>query len=225
MTGVRVKICGLTTEDAFDAAVAAGADWVGFVFFPPSPRFVSPARAACLVARAPDGPPRVGLFVDPTEAAIAEVLETVPLDVLQIYGAVDPAALRTRFGRAVWRAAGVSVAADLPREMGGADALLIEAKPPKDATRPGGNALAFDWQIMRGWTAPGPWLLAGGLTVANVAEAIRPTSAPAVDVSSGVESAPGVKDPELIRKFVQQARRTATNTPASCPPFCSMSSA
>jgi phosphoribosylanthranilate isomerase len=209
MTGVRVKICGLNTEAAFDAAVAANADWVGFVFFPPSPRFVTPARAASLIARAPDGPPRVGLFVDPTDAAIAEVLESVPLDILQINGATDPAALRTRFGRTIWRAVGVSAAADLPREMDDADALLIDAKPPKTATRPGGNALPFDWGIMRGWTAPGPWLLAGGLTTANVAGAIRLTSASAVDVSSGVESAPGVKDPELIQAFVAAVRRLA----------------
>ena len=208
MTSVRVKICGLTTETAFDAAVTSGADWLGFVFFPPSPRFVTPARAATLSARLAGGAPRVGLFVNPTEAAIAEVLESVPLDVLQIYGAVDPAALRARFGRAVWRAAGVSAATDLPRALADADALLIDAKPPKDATRPGGNARPFDWSIMRGWTAPGPWLLAGGLTVANVSEAIRLTRASAVDVSSGVESAPGVKDPDLIRAFVAEARRS-----------------
>jgi phosphoribosylanthranilate isomerase len=206
MTAIRVKICGLNTEAAFDAAVAAGADWVGFVFFPPSPRFVTPARAAALSARHPGGPPRVGLFVDPTEAAIAEVLKCLPLDVLQVYGTVDPPALRARFGRTVWRARGVSTAADLPHEMAGGNALLLDAKPPKDATRPGGNARPFDWAIMRGWTAPGPWLLAGGLTVQNVAEAVRVTRAPAVDVSSGVESAPGVKDPELIRAFVAAAR-------------------
>src|SRR5580692_10356532 len=158
MTGVRVKICGLNSEAAFDAAAAAGADWVGFVFFPPSPRFITPTRAASLSARAPDGPPPVGLFVDPTDAAIAEVLESVPLDVLQLYGAVDPAALRARFGRTIWRAAGVSAATDLPSNLGGADALLIEAKAPKNATRPGGNAQTFDWRIMHGWTAPGPWL-------------------------------------------------------------------
>ncbi len=207
MTGVRVKICGLNSEAAFDAAVAAGADWVGFVFFPPSPRFVTPARAAALSARLSGGPPRVGLFVAPTEVAIAEVLESVPLDILQVYGAVDPVALRARFGRTVWRAVGVSAVSNLPHEMAGADALLLDAKPPKDATRPGGNALPFDWGIMRGWTAPGPWLLAGGLTVGNIAEAIRVTGALAVDVSSGVESAPGVKDPELIRAFVAEVRR------------------
>jgi phosphoribosylanthranilate isomerase len=207
MSGVRVKICGLNSEAAFDAAVQAGADWVGFVFFPPSPRYVSPARAAALSARIQGGPARVGLFVQPTEAAIAEVLASVRLDVIQVYGAVDPAALRRRFGVQVWRAVGVSTAADLPREMGGADALLLDARPPPNATRPGGNALPFDWAIMRGWTAPGPWLLAGGLTVENVAEAVRIAQAPAVDVSSGVESAPGVKDPALIRAFVAEVRR------------------
>ena len=207
MTRVQVKICGLNAEAAFDAAVDAGADWVGFVFFPPSPRFVTPDRAAALSARRPGGPPRVGLFVDPTEAAIADVLAKVQLDVLQVYGGVDPAALRARFGRKVWRAVGVSSEADLPRDLGGANALLLDAKPPKAATRPGGNASPFDWGIMRAWIAPGPWLLAGGLTVANVAEAIRVTRAPAVDVSSGVESAPGVKDPALIRAFIEQARQ------------------
>jgi phosphoribosylanthranilate isomerase len=206
VTDVRVKICGLNSEAAFDAAVTAGADWVGFVFFSPSPRFVTPARAAALSARMPGGPPRVGLFVDPTEAMIAEVLAGVRLDVLQLYGAADIAALRARFGRAVWRATGVSTAADLPGEMPAADALLLDAKPPKDATRPGGNATPLDWGIMRGWIAPGPWLLAGGLTVANVAEAIRVTGAPAVDVSSGVESTPGVKEPTLIRAFVEKVK-------------------
>jgi phosphoribosylanthranilate isomerase len=214
VTGVRVKICGLNTEAAFDAAVAAGADWVGFVFFPPSPRFVTPARAAMLSARMPGGPLRVGLFVEPTEAMVAEVLASVRLDVLQVSGAVDPAALHARFGRAVWRATGVSTVADLPAEMAGADALLLDAKPPKDATRPGGNAVPFDWAIMRGWVAPGPWLLAGGLTVANVAEAIRVTGALAVDVSSGVETASGVKDPTLIRAFVETVRSVdATSRP------------
>ena len=146
--------------------------------------------------------------MDPTEAAIAEVLASVKLDVLQIHGAADPAALRARFGLAVWRAVGVSVASDLPQQMGSADALLLDAKAPKHATRPGGNAVPFDWEILRDWAAPGPWLLAGGLTVENVADAIQATRAPAVDVSSGVESAPGVKDPALIRAFVAQVRRT-----------------
>ncbi len=212
MSGARVKICGLNSQAAVEAAVAAGADWLGFVFFPPSPRFVTPARAAALSAPVPEALPRVGLFVDPTEAAIAEVLASVRLDVLQVNGTtMAPAALRARFGLQVWRVVGVSAAADLPRGMGGADALLLDAKPPKDATRPGGNATAFDWELLRGWAAPGPWLLAGGLTVQNVAEALRVTGAPAVDVSSGVESAPGVKDPALIAAFVAQVRRVGAS--------------
>ncbi len=209
--GTRVKICGLTTEAAVEAAVDAGADWVGFVFFPASPRFVTPARAAALSATLPAAVPRVGLFVAPDEAAIAEVLAGVRLDVLQIYGAADPAALRARFGVQVWRAIGVSTTADRPTAMDEADALLLDAKPPKDATRPGGNATPFDWTILRDWPAPGPWLLAGGLTVQNVAEALRVTGAPAVDVSSGVESAPGLKDPALIRAFVAQVRRAGAS--------------
>jgi phosphoribosylanthranilate isomerase len=207
---VRVKICGINDPMAFDATIAAGADWVGFAFFPLSPRYVTPAQAAVLSARSHGGPPRVGLFVDPTPEAIARVLDTVRLDVLQLYGKLDLPALRARFGLPLWRAVGIGSAADLPIEAGGADQLLMEAKPPRDATRPGGNALRFDWSLLRGWAAPAPWILAGGLTVDNVGEAIRSTSAQAVDVSSGVESRRGVKDPALIRAFIAEARRAAT---------------
>ena len=204
---VRVKICGINSAAAIDAAVAADADWIGFVFFPPSPRAVTPAQAAGLAARHPDGPPRVGLFVDPAEAEVAAALAALRLDVLQLYAAPERVvALRARFGLPVWRAMGVTVAADLPAEAGGADALLIEAKPPPGATRPGGNAARIDWAILRGWAAPTPWILAGGLTPDNVAAAISASGARAVDVSSGVESAPGVKDPALIRAFVRAAR-------------------
>ena len=204
---VRVKICGINGAAAIDAAVAAGADWIGFVFFPPSPRAVTPAQAAELAARHPDGPLRVGLFVDPAEADVAGALAALRLDVLQLYAAPErAAALRARFGLPVWRAVGVAVAADLPAAADGADALLIEAKPPPGATRPGGNAARIDWAMLRGWTAPAPWILAGGLTPDNVGAAIRASGAGAVDVSSGVESAPGVKDPALIRAFVRAAR-------------------
>jgi phosphoribosylanthranilate isomerase len=203
---VRVKICGITTPDGFDAAIDAGADWLGFVFFPPSPRFVTPAAAAALSARRPGGPPRVGLFVDPTAETIASVLATMPLDILQLYGAVDAPVLRSRFGLTVWRAVGIATAADLPHDSGGADALVLEAKPPAHATRPGGNAAAFDWSLLRGWASPAPWILAGGLTPDNVAPAIRATGATAVDVSSGVEGIRGVKDPVLIRTFIANAR-------------------
>ena len=203
---VRIKICGINSPDAFDAALDAGADWLGFAFFPPSPRFVTPAAAAALSVRHPGGPLRVGLFVDPTAEAIADVLATMPLDILQLYGAVDAPALRARFGRTIWRAVGIETAADLPRDAGGADALVLEAKPPRHATRPGGNATLFDWSLLRGWASPAPWILAGGLRPDNVAQAIRATAATAVDVSSGVESMRGVKDPALIRTFIANAR-------------------
>ena len=203
----RVKICGIKDPVAFDTAVQAGADWIGFVFFPASPRFVSPARAAELSARSKAGPPRVGLFVDPTLVDIAAALREIRLDVLQLYGAQgEISAVRARFGLPVWRAKGIAAATDLPADTGDADAWLLEAKPPADATRPGGNAVSFDWSILRGWTPPGPWLLAGGLRPDNVAEALRVTGAPAVDVSSGVERTRGVKDPDLIRAFIRNAK-------------------
>ncbi len=203
----RVKICGLNDAAGFDAAVAEGADYIAFNFFPPSPRAVTPAQAAALSARHPGGPLRIGLFVRPTDEDVAAVLDVMHLDILQLY--VDPArarALRTRFGRQLWRAHAVSSAADLPTSNDGADALLIEAKPPEGATRPGGNAVSFDWSVMTGWQAPGDWVLAGGLTPDNVAEAIAITGAPCVDVSSGVERSRGVKDPAMIRAFIAAAR-------------------
>jgi len=206
----RVKICGINSADAIDAAVEAGADWIGFVFFRASPRYVTPIRAKELSARHKGGPPRVGLFVNPTGAMIADVLAEVRVDILQLYGAGDElAGLRARFDLPVWRPVGVSAASDLPEALKGADALLLEAKPPPDATRPGGNAVQFDWALTKGWKAPGPWLLAGGLDPDNVATAIRLSGAEAVDVSSGVERAKGVKDPELIRAFIRNARGPA----------------
>ena len=207
MCAVRVKICGINDAAAFDTAIEAGADWIGFVFFPPSPRCVTPAQAAALSDRHPRGPLRVGLFVDPTPEAIAAVLATVRLDILQLYGRLDLPALRARCGLTLWQARGIDTADDLPREAAGADAFVLEAKPPPDATRPGGNAARFDWALLRGWTAPAPWILAGGLTPDNVADAVRATGATAVDVSSGVERARGVKDPALIRAFIANAKR------------------
>jgi phosphoribosylanthranilate isomerase len=202
----RVKICGINDPIAFDTAVQAGADWVGFVFFPPSPRFVTPTQAAKLSGRTDGGPPRVGLFVDPTGDDIAAALAEIRLDVLQIYGTPDFPVLQARFGLPVWRAKGIASAADLPGDTGNAEAWLLEAKAPAEATRPGGNAVSFDWSILNGWKPPGPWLLAGGLRPDNVAEAIRITGAAAVDVSSGVERTRGVKDPELIRNFIRNAK-------------------
>ena len=204
---VRIKICGLNDPAGFAAAVDAGADWVGFVFFPPSPRAVTPAQAAALSATRPGGPGRVGLFVDPADSDIAAVLDAVQLDALQLYtDAARAAAIGARFGRPVWRAIGVAAPADLPAEAGAAARFVIEAKPPRGATRPGGNAVAFDWPILRGWTPPAPWILAGGLTPETVAGAIAASGAEAVDVSSGVETAPGVKDPARIRAFIDAAR-------------------
>lgn len=204
---VGVKICGVNSEAAFDAVVTAGADWLGFVFFDRSPRHVTPDRAAELSARSRGGPQRVGLFVEPTEAQIAATLDAVPLSILQVYG--SPALvglLHRRFRLPIWHAVGIAVRDDLPQHLGDAAAFLIEAKPPPGATRPGGNATAVDWSVFANWTPPGPWVLAGGLTPDNVAEAIVTSRAVAVDVSSGVESAPGVKDPAAIARFVAEAR-------------------
>jgi phosphoribosylanthranilate isomerase len=203
---VRVKICGINAPVAFDTAIEAGADWVGFNFFPPSPRYVTAAQAAALSVRSLGGPLRVGLFVDPTPDAIASKLDVVRLDILQVYGAPDLIRLLARFGLPVWHALGVTTAANLPSASNGADMLVMEAKPPSGATRPGGNAVRFDWSLLRGWTAPSPWILAGGLTADNVVEAISTTGARAVDVSSGVEATHGVKDPALIRAFIANAR-------------------
>jgi phosphoribosylanthranilate isomerase len=207
----RVKICGINNPASIDAAVENGADWIGFNFFPPSPRYITASRARELAARHNDGPLRVGLFVDPTDAMIADVLAEVHLDILQLYGArSELARLRSRFGLPIWQPVGLANAADLPLAMDGADALLLEAKPPPDATRPGGNAVRFDWTLTQAWHAPGPWLLAGGLDPDNVADAIRLSGANAVDVSSGVERAKGVKDPAMIRAFILNAREAVT---------------
>ena len=198
----QVKICGLNDTAGFDAAT--GADWVGFVFYPPSPRYVTPAQAAALSSRHAGGPRRVGLFVNPTPADIAATLAELDLDILQIY-APDAGDLERAFKRPVWRAVGVAGLADLPHHSDTAG-LVIEARPPKGANRPGGNATRFDWSILANWQPPCPWVLAGGLTPGNVREAIGITGAPAVDTSSGVESRPGAKDPALIAAFLAAAR-------------------
>ncbi len=208
---VRVKICGINDAAAFDATVAADADWLGFVFYPPSPRAVTPEQAASLSARHVGGPLRVGLFVEPSDEEIAAALAALPLDVLQLYATPERAAtLRRQFGVPVWRAVGVATAEDLPREASGVDALLIEAKPPPGANRPGGNATSLDWGLLAGWQPPSPWMLAGGLTPDTVTEAIRVSGAAMVDVSSGVESRRGVKDPALVAAFATAARQAVT---------------
>ena len=205
---VQVKICGVNSPAAFDAAAQAGADWVGFVFFDRSPRCVSAAQAAALSSRLAGGPLRVGLFVDPADDAIARVLDALALDALQLYAPaprVDD--VRERFGLPVWRSVGVAASADLPAGAGKASRLVIEAKPPAGAERPGGNAVAVDWGMLSGYAPDCSWMLAGGLTAANVRQAIALSGAAAVDVSSGVESAPGVKEPALIGAFVAAAKQ------------------
>ena len=203
-----VKICGINSPAALDAAVEAGADYIGFVFFPASPRYVTPAEAAALSARHEGAKPlRVGLFVNPGFDEIDAVLQQVSLDVLQIHASPSLIApLRDRFGRPVWRQLGVSTAADFPAADEFADGYVVEAKPPPGATRPGGNAVQADWHLLAHVRPAKPWLLAGGLRRENVAEALRVTGAPGVDVSSGVETAPGQKSPELIRQFIAAAR-------------------
>jgi phosphoribosylanthranilate isomerase len=203
MTGV--KICGINSAEAFDAAVDAGADWVGFVFFARSPRFVTAAQAAKLSARRPGGPPRVGLFVSVSDDEIAAVLADVKLDILQVYDApARVAEIAARFGLPVWRS--ISVTGKLPDSAGAAAALLVEPPAPLGASRPGGNAVSFDWKLLRGWAPEFPWLLAGGLTPDNLARAIAESGTAAVDVSSGVETAPGVKSGDLIRRFILAAK-------------------
>ncbi len=207
-----VKICGLSTIETVDAACAAGADFIGFVFYPPSPRAIAPATAASLHAHVAGRARTVGLFVDAGADEISSVLDVVPLDGLQLHGRDTPAALaamRERFGRLILK----PVSVDGPAAIEGAaayagacDWLLLDAPPPKDATRPGGNAVAFDWRVLSRTAPSQPWMLAGGLTPDNVADAIRQTGARAVDVSSGVESSRGIKDPALIAAFVTAAR-------------------
>jgi phosphoribosylanthranilate isomerase len=207
-----VKICGVNDAAGFDAAVAAGADMLGFVFYPPSPRALAPAAAAALSSRVDGGPLRVGLFVDPEDALIEAVLAALPLGLIQLHGAEDPArcaAIRARFGLPVMKALGIAEPADLTALAAFApavDRFLLDAKPPPGAALPGGNAAAFDWRLTAGRSIPRPWLLAGGLTPETVAEAIRQSGAPGVDVSSGVERARGVKDPARIAAFVAAAR-------------------
>lgn len=206
-----VKICGLTDAEGMAAAVDAGARYVGLVFFAKSPRHVTVPQAAALAAQVPLGIAKVGLFVDPDDDLLARVLRDVPLDMIQLHGNETPARvteLRAMTGLPVIKAVGIADAGDLASlwDYGlVADMLLIDAKPPRDAELPGGNGLAFDWRLLVGRQMLKPWLLAGGLTPDNVHEALRLTRAPGVDVSSGVESAPGQKDPALIHRFVARA--------------------
>lgn len=209
MPAPLTKICGISTADTLEAAIAARADFVGLMFYAPSPRFVSFETAAALAAQAGSRIRRVGVFVDPDHALLGDAVAAGRLDGVQLHR-VTPArrvAVRARFGLPVWAVREVSGPADLsaPDSADTFDRLIYDAKTPKNAL-PGGMGLSFDWDILRAARHPAAWGLAGGLSPANVAEAVRITGAPLVDVSSGVESAPGVKDVDLIAAFCQAAR-------------------
>ncbi len=207
---VEAKICGLSTPETLDAAVAGGARWVGFVTYPRSPRFISTDLMRTLGARVPRNVGRMGLFVDPDDALLDERLATGAIDMLQLHGSETPARvaeLKARTGKSVMKVIKVATAEDVEHGIASyadiADRLMFE---PAEGILPGGNGKPFDWTILSGRKLPLPWLLAGGLTPDNVTEAVRVTGASAVDVSSGVESSRGVKSIELIRAFLDRVK-------------------
>ena len=210
---VRVKVCGLRERRHVEAAVAGGAAYVGFVFYPRSPRHLTPGEAAELAGSVPPGVAKVALTVDADDATLDALLAEVPVDMLQLHGHESPdrvAAVRARFGLPVMKAVGVAGEEDLAAlddYERVSDQLLVDAKPAAGTGLPGGNGLAFDWRLISGRRWAVPWMLAGGLTAQNVAEALRLTGARQVDVSSGVESTPGVKNSMRIAAFLQAAHR------------------
>ena len=211
---LAAKICGLTTEEAVQAAVAGEARFAGFIFYPPSPRSLGIGQAAALVAGVAPGITRVGVFVDPDDMLIENVLAKMPLDMIQLHGSETPeraATIKRHFGIKVMKAIKVASALDLQAAkdfVGSVDWLMFDAKAPKEmaGALPGGNALAFDWELLRQKNWPLPWMLSGGLTAGNLAEAVTISRAAAVDVSSGVERKPGEKDPAKIRAFLARAQ-------------------
>lgn len=206
-----IKFCGLSTPETVDAALAAGARWLGFVFFPLSPRHLTPERAAGLIARVPPGVGRVAVLVDPDDALIDAVL-AAGIDTLQLHGhepAARLAAIAARTRRAIWRASGVATRADIAQAIanaGPAERLLLDAKASSDSRLPGGNGVAFDWRLMQGIGPPLPWGLSGGLDAGNVGAALAVLQPDFVDVSSGVEDGPGVKSPAMIKAFAAAVR-------------------
>ena len=212
---IAVKICGLTRAEDIAACVDAGVRYLGLNFFPPSPRSVSPERAAELVADVPAGVAKVALVVDADDATLDEITSVVPLDMIQLHGGESPervAEVKARYGLPVMKVVGVADAPDLEkleRYVIVADQILLDAKPPKDGPLPGGNGLTFDWRLIAGHRWPVPWMLAGGLTPQNVAAAIETTGARQVDLASGVETAPGIKDRDLIAAFMRAASTAA----------------
>ena len=209
---VLVKICGLKTPEALDAALAAGADMVGFVFFPPSPRHLSLETARELGRQAKGRAAKVALSVDADDATLENIVETLQPDLLQLHGKETIARVRdikAKFGLPVMKVIAVETSADLaalPGYTSVADRILFDARAPKDATRPGGLGAVFDWHVLENLDLELPFMVSGGLSAENVAEAVRVTRAGGVDVSSGVESSPGHKDPEMIRNFIRAAR-------------------
>jgi phosphoribosylanthranilate isomerase len=213
-----VKICGLSTRETLDAALEAGADMVGFVFFPPSPRHIGLEAARELGRQAKGRAVKVALTVDADDATLANIVETLQPDILQLHGKETVARLRDikqRFGLQVMKAIAVETSSDLASLSGYAavaDRILFDARAPKGATRPGGLGSVFDWHVLEKLDLKLPFMVSGGLHADNVAEAVRVTRAGGVDVSSGVERAPGIKDPDMIRAFIRAARMAEQDT-------------
>ncbi|CAN7155095.1 phosphoribosylanthranilate isomerase [Mesorhizobium caraganae] len=207
-----IKICGLKTDEAMAAALAGGASHVGFIFFAKSPRYVEPAQAGRLRQAAIGKAKAVAVTVDADDAFLDEIVAEMRPDMLQLHGAETPervAELKARYGLPVMKVFSVSEAADLERLkpfIGIADRFMFDAKPPKGSQLPGGNGVAFDWRILAGLDAGLDYMLSGGLNAANIGDALRSANPPAIDISSGVESAPGVKDPALIEQFFRAVR-------------------
>lgn len=214
MPSVSVKICGMVTPQDVAASVDAGADYLGFVFFERSPRNLSISQARTLTQGMLQKVGKVALLVNPTDAFVEELCANVPIDLLQLHGSETPARvaqIRAKTGVPVMKALGVADQSDLSaidKYAEVADQILVDAKPPKGGDLPGGNGLSFDWRLIADRTWSQPWMLAGGLSEQNVSEAIKRTSATQVDVSSGVETAPGQKDAKRIRAFVKAAKAT-----------------
>src|SRR5262249_42386333 len=211
---LAVKICGLSTRETLDAALDAGADMVGFVFFPPSPRHIALETVRELGRHVRERAQKVALTVDADDATLAAIVEALQPDILQLHGRETPARvseIKRKFGREVMKALPVERAADLailPDYAVVADRILFDARPPKGATRPGGLGAVFDWHLLENLDLKLPFMVSGGLHAGNVAEAVRVTRCGGVDVSSGVERTPGVKDPDMIRDFIRAARAT-----------------
>src|SRR3977135_3403984 len=214
-----VKICGLSTRETLDVALQAGADMVGFVFFPPSPRHLSLEKARGLGSQAKGRAVKVALSVDADDATLGNIVDALQPDILQLHGKETVARVRDikqKFGLLVMKALAVGPSADLaalPGYAAVADHILFDARAPQEATRPGGLGAIFDWHVLENLDLKIPFMVSGGLNAGNVAEAVRVTRAGGVDVSSGVESAPGIKDPDMIRAFIRAARATDLTSP------------